>query len=270
MAETSGFQVEQQGPHFYESKVSLFMAPFVDALVGAAVSPNEAVLDVASGTGFAARAASCIVGTGGSVVGSDLNPGMVAMAQSVPHSGGCEITWQQASALELPFEDAAFDAVISQQGIQFFPDIPAGLSEMARVTKSGGRIAASVWAPRETTPYLHHLFDILTSHCEGNVGTNALWQAPRGEKQIKGWFDAANLCDLDITLVEATVSIPPISDYVVDHLKALPPPSVGTFFSKSEQEKKMVLDVLDARLAEYRSEGGFEVPFKSYMAIATV
>ena len=270
MPETSGFQVEQQGPHFYENKVSLFMAPFVEALVDAAVSPKQTILDVACGTGFAARAAAQIVGSGGRVVGSDLNPGMVAMAQSVPHSTGCKIKWQQASAMDLPFEDAAFDAVISQQGIQFFPDIPAGLREMARVVRPTGLIAATVWTPKEMSPYLHNLFDVLMLQCEGDVGANDAWQAAGGENQIKGWFDAAGLANLEIKLVEATVSLPPISEYVVDHLKALPPPSVGTFFSMGVQEQNVVLDVLEKRLSDYHTEGGFEVPFQSYLAIATL
>ncbi len=270
MAEASGFQVEQQGPHFYETKVSLFMAPFVEALVGAAVSPKDTILDVACGTGFAARAASIIAGPDGRVVGSDLNPGMVAMAQSLPHSGGCKITWQQASAIELPFGDGTFDAVVSQQGIQFFPDVPAGLREMARVVKPGGRIAATVWAPRETTPYLHNLFDVLTSDCGGDVGANAAWQAAGGESQIRGWFEAAGLTNTDITLIETTVSLPPIFDYVVDHLKALPPPSVGAFFSMGELEQGEVLATLAKRLESYVSEDGFEVPFRSYLATATL
>lgn len=270
MAEASGFQVQQQGPHFYESEVSLFMTPFVEALVNASVSNGETILDVACGTGFAARAASKIVGQGGRVVGSDLNPGMVAMAQSVPHSDGCEITWQQASALELPFQDSEFDAVVSQQGIQFFPDVPSGLREMARVTKPGGRIAATVWAPRETTPYLHNLFDVLTMHCEGDAGANAGWQAAGGENQIKDWFDAAGLANVEIRLVEATISLPPISKYVVDHLKALPPPSVGRFFDMSDPEKNEVIEVLEERLENYRTKSGFEVPFHSYLAMATL
>jgi hypothetical protein len=55
MNSTLGFQIGQQAPRYYESEVSLFMAPFVDSLVKPAVKKGDAVLDVASGTGFAAR-----------------------------------------------------------------------------------------------------------------------------------------------------------------------------------------------------------------------
>ena len=270
MTNASGFQIEQQAPLFYETKVSLFMAPFVEALVGAAVLKDEAILDVACGTGFAARAASKIVGSGGRVVGSDLNPGMVEMAQSVPHNEGCEVSWQQASALDLPYQDAEFDVVLSQQGIQFFPDIPAGLREMARVTRPAGCLAATVWGPRETSPYLHNIFDVLTAHCGGDAGANSVWQVSEGENQIKGWFSAAGLDNVEITTVEAIVTLPPVAEYVTDHLKALPPLSVGTFFSMGDVKKDEVLEDLEKRLDIYRTEDGFEVPFSSYMAIATL
>ncbi|MHA1564161.1 MAG: class I SAM-dependent methyltransferase, partial [Alphaproteobacteria bacterium] len=76
MGEKPGFQIEEQAPLYYESNVSLFMAPFVVSLVSAAVGKGDTVLDVACGTGFAARAASISVGPSGNVVGSDINPGM--------------------------------------------------------------------------------------------------------------------------------------------------------------------------------------------------
>lgn len=94
MSDTSGFQIQEQAPQFYESKVSLFMAPIVQLVVQAAVRQGDRVLDVASGTGFAARAASVIAGPEGYVVGSDVNPEMVAMAQTVPHEGNTKIDWR--------------------------------------------------------------------------------------------------------------------------------------------------------------------------------
>ena len=270
MSNTSGFQVGEHAPRYYESEVSLFMAPFVESLVKSAVKKGDAVLDVASGTGFAARAASMAVGPGGRVVGSDINPGMVAMAQEVPHNGGGEIVWQQASALKLPFEDAGFDAVISQQGIQFFPDIPAGLREMARVVRKGGRLAATVWAPRDQSPYLDAIFGMLSEHCNGDAGANAAWQAGGGENQVEDWFSAAGLEHIDIELVETVVSMPSISDYVPDHLKALPPPSLGTFFGLSHAAREELLQSLDSQLSAYRTDRGFEMPFSSYLATANL
>ncbi len=267
MSDKSGFQLGEQAPRYYESHVERFMAPFVDSLVAAAVNSGDAVLDVACGTGFATRAASVAVGPAGRVVGSDLNPGMVAMAQSVPHSGGCEISWRQASALELPFNNAEFDAVVCQQGIQFFPDTSAGLREMARVIKKGGRLAATVWTARDQSPYLDAVFGMLIEHCDG-VASGAY--ADGGESQIRGWFESDGFGSVYIELVEAVVPLPPISEYVPGHLKALPPPSLGNFFDLSDKTQSELLRSIDNHLRDYRTDQGFDVPFRSYLATTVV
>jgi ubiquinone/menaquinone biosynthesis C-methylase UbiE len=266
MSDNSGFQIQDGAPSFYETQVALFMAPFVERLVSAAVQKGDKVLDVATGTGFAARAASAFAGPGGNVVGSDVNSEMVAMAETVPHDGDNEIIWRQASALELPFDDADFDAVICQQGIQFFPDIPTGLREMARVTRNGGRFAATVWAPRNRSPYLDALFGMLIEHCDGKESGA---YAEGGKNQVREWFEAADLGPINIELVEAVVSMPPVSDYVHDHLKALPTPSVGSYFNLDQEAQDELLEALDQGLSDYRTSIGFDIPFRSYL-ITTV
>lgn len=55
----------------------------------------------------------------------------------------------QARAEDLPFDEASFDAVLSQQGIQFFADRAAAVREMHRVLKPGGQVGASVWRGAE-------------------------------------------------------------------------------------------------------------------------
>jgi SAM-dependent methyltransferase len=62
------------------------------------------------------------------------------------------IEWLEGSAVKMPLPDGTFDAVICQQGLQFFPDKAAALSEMRRVLKRGGRLALSCWRAVEHTP----------------------------------------------------------------------------------------------------------------------
>jgi SAM-dependent methyltransferase len=132
VVEESGFQVDINAPSAYEAQVRPLMAPFVDVLVNSTVTAGDAVLDVACGTGFATRAAAAVAGRDARVEGSDLNPAMVAHARSVADGSGANLTWREASALELPHEDGEFDTVICQQGLQFFPDPAAGVREMGR------------------------------------------------------------------------------------------------------------------------------------------
>jgi ubiquinone/menaquinone biosynthesis C-methylase UbiE len=130
--EESGWQVAVEAPRLYQDVVWRFMVPFAESLVGSSVGPGDAVLDVGCGTGFAARAAAAVVGRAGRVVGSDINVPMLALADAISRETQDEISWDEASALDLPYANGIFDCVISQQGIQFFPDTAAGSAEMAR------------------------------------------------------------------------------------------------------------------------------------------
>jgi demethylmenaquinone methyltransferase/2-methoxy-6-polyprenyl-1,4-benzoquinol methylase len=94
------------------------------------------VLDVCCGTGDVSLA---LARTGAEVVGLDFSEPMLAVARKrVP--GGGQVTFVQGDALKLPFESGAFDAVTISYGLRNLADIPAGLAEMLRVLRSGGRL----------------------------------------------------------------------------------------------------------------------------------
>ena len=102
----------------------------------ARVGPGNDVLDVASGTGDLAIELSARVGAGGSVIGSDFSEQMLDRARvKAP-----QLEWQQANALALPYEEDRFDAVTVGFGARNFSDLEAGLAEMVRVTRPGGRV----------------------------------------------------------------------------------------------------------------------------------
>ncbi len=117
-------------------------------LAAADVRPGQRVLDVASGTGILAREAARIVGTSGAVVGLDINPGMLAVAQAKSD----DVSWQQAAAESLPFDADSFDRVVSQFGLMFFEDRLGAISEMLRVLRRGGTACVAVWAALDDTP----------------------------------------------------------------------------------------------------------------------
>lgn len=112
-----------------------------DLLAVLALPPGSRVLDVACGTGIVARTAAHHTGATGVVIGLDLHWGMLAVARAQEPTGA----WVQASATNLPFAASAFDVVVCQQGVQFFPDRLAALREMHRVLRPGGRVGLVVW-----------------------------------------------------------------------------------------------------------------------------
>jgi len=114
----------------------------------AGLRSGQRVLDVACGTGALACVAAERVVPGGSVVGLDANPAMLAVARRKPTT----IEWCDGRAEALPFADASFDAVVSQFGLMFFDDKVAALREMRRVLKPGGRLAVAVCDAVERSP----------------------------------------------------------------------------------------------------------------------
>jgi ubiquinone/menaquinone biosynthesis C-methylase UbiE len=112
----------------------------------AALRPGEAVLDIATGPGTVARLAAEQVGPRGRVVGADFSEAMIAIARAKPPSAGtATIEYLVSPAAPLAVEDAGFDVVTCQQGLQFFPDRAAAIREMHRALKPGGRVAVAVW-----------------------------------------------------------------------------------------------------------------------------
>jgi ubiquinone/menaquinone biosynthesis C-methylase UbiE len=139
-------------------------APLAADLVElAALRRGERVLDVACGTGIVARQALECVADGGLVIGTDINPGMLAVARAaVPGSN-----WREANAEDLPFPDDAFDVAFCQLGLQFFADKPAAARELRRVLVPGGRLFVTVPGP---TP---RLFGELEEALERHLGSDA-------------------------------------------------------------------------------------------------
>jgi SAM-dependent methyltransferase len=101
------------------------------------------VLETAAGTGRVTRALARVLPDNVSIVATDLNQAMLDFASAQP--GAAPITWQQADAAALPFEDSRFDVVVCQFGAMFFADKPVAYREALRVLKPAGRFLFSVW-----------------------------------------------------------------------------------------------------------------------------
>jgi demethylmenaquinone methyltransferase / 2-methoxy-6-polyprenyl-1,4-benzoquinol methylase len=99
-----------------------------------AVRPGDHVLDACCGTGDLARAAWAA--GAGHVIGVDFSEGMLERARSKSP----ELEWVQADVLALPFEDASFDSSIVGFGVRNVEDLEAGIRELRRVLRPGGRI----------------------------------------------------------------------------------------------------------------------------------
>ena len=115
------------------------------------VSAGTRVLEVACGTGIVTERLVRRLGGHGTLVATDLNEPMLAHAQArIPGSPGLE--WRQADGTSLPFPDRAFDAVVCQFGLMFFPDKAAGVREAYRVLRPAERTSSACGTPSSETP----------------------------------------------------------------------------------------------------------------------
>jgi ubiquinone/menaquinone biosynthesis C-methylase UbiE len=255
MRDESGFQMgDDTIPDRYDLHMWRFMEPHVNALIdAAAVSPGEAVLDVACGTGFVARTA---VDRGAApVVGADVNPAMLATARRRSDN----VTWVEASALDMPFDDDEFDVAICSQGVQFFPEPVVGLREMARVAS---RLAVTVWSARSEVPWFDAHIPMLTEVC--GVDPALMDLSFNQEKHVRDWFIDAGLRP-EINALETSATLP--TDFSSSYLSALP--WGQPFFGLDADDRHAALTRIGERLTAYKlASGDMAIPFRAFLVTA--
>ncbi len=126
-------------------------APF---LAAAAIGERDHVLDVGCGNGQATRDVARVA-TGGSALGVDLSSQMIALAQQTAVAEDLDnVRFLQADAQVHPFEDAAFDVVISRMGSMFFGDPNAAFANLHRALRADGRLVLLTWQAASDNEWL--------------------------------------------------------------------------------------------------------------------
>jgi ubiquinone/menaquinone biosynthesis C-methylase UbiE len=128
----------------YLELVAKHVKPFRDeGLAELRLRPGAAVLDVGCGAGEVCVDLAVRVGPHGRVAGIDPSQTMIDTAQRAAKAAGRAVELEVGSIYALPFADGAFDAVRAERVFQHLEDPEAGLREMLRVTRAGGRICVT-------------------------------------------------------------------------------------------------------------------------------
>ena len=132
-------------PQFYEQyMVPLIFEPYAaDMARRVALLQPARVLEIAAGTGVVTRRLALVLDASTAITASDLNQPMLDHAAAVGTARPVE--WRQADAMQLPFADGAFDVVVCQFGVMFFPDRAKAFSEARRVLRPGGTFLFNAW-----------------------------------------------------------------------------------------------------------------------------
>ena len=156
------------------------------------LSPNARVLDVAAGNGNATLAAARRFAD---VTSTDYVSDLLdASKRRAKAQGFDNIAYQVADAEALPFDDGAFDVVLSTFGVMFTPDQALAASELVRVTRQGGTIAMANWTP---DGFIGQVFKTLGGHLPPPEGVRspALWGDERALVNLFG----GSVADISVT-----------------------------------------------------------------------
>jgi SAM-dependent methyltransferase len=269
MSHQEQWQVTTEAAELYERYPARYiLGPWAPLLVDAAnLAQCERVLDVACGTGLVARIASQRVGPAGRVVGIDLNPGMIAVARSLPTQAGAPIEWFERSALDLRLPDSSFDAVLCQQGLQFFPDKSLALREMRRVLVRGGRLALSMWIG--IGPYHGAVGDAL-ARCLGHATAMkfcASRQVPNKD-ELQHLATDAGFVDVQVRISRLDLHLPRLDQFVLDHLASTP--IAPTIAATDPGVRKKIGASAMQQMRHYADGDGVSYPEQTHIVTARV
>jgi SAM-dependent methyltransferase len=222
----------------------------------AGVVSSQTVLDVGCGPGALTAELAGRVSASSVTAVDPSEPFVAALQERHP-----DVTVLRASAEELPFPDGAFDAALAQLVVHFMSDPIAGLREMARVTREGGVVAASVW-----------------DHGGGQGPLTVYWQAAReldpavtDESQLAGanegdlteLFDAAGLREIEEVPLTIRVEHSTFEDWWEPYTLGVGP--AGAYVAGLDEERR---DQLRARCEELLPAAPFVLESRAWSALA--
>lgn len=267
--EPAGWQLEQSAPDAYERYlVPPMFAPWAERLIDTVeLESGDRVLDVGCGTGIVARRVAEQLGPEGTVVGVDINDGMLEVAERTAGASRLEAEWRRGDATDLPFSDGTFDVVLCQQVLQFVSDPSIAFREMHRVLSPGGRIAASVWRPIEYNPGYAELAEALA----GTVGDDAraMMRSP-----FPAWTgddlgtpaQDAGFSDRSLTIQIGSMRYPSVAEFV--RREAASSPLAELLGNIEPEVRETLVEEARSRLEGYIDDTGVVFPMESYLLTA--
>lgn len=257
MTSASSLQPDQQPAQWdghvlvYEEVFEPFALTFADAAIQALGNVSGArVIDVASGAGGAALR---LARQGASVVAVDAASLMVARCQARARAEGLRLEASVMDGNQLQFANASFDAGLSIFGVILFPDAEAGLKELARVVRPGGRVALATW----TEPQSFELATGLRASAQEIMGALPMGNLPAqlrftDPSQFKALFHAAGLRSVEIRNVRSDLRAPTV-EWLVDRL-AFAPGMAALLASFGEARENVLAHYRDSLRSRFSSQ----------------
>jgi ubiquinone/menaquinone biosynthesis C-methylase UbiE len=195
----------------YDEMFARVTQAFISTLLHAAqIAEGHRILDVATGTGAAAKAAKDIVGPQGEVVAGDISTTMLDVARRNPANSG--IDFKQFDGHTLPFPDNRFDRVICQLGLAFFDDPARGLAEFRRVLTPNGRTAVVINSTPERSLFTR-IGTVIGKHVPARAEQLNRYASIRTIERLRGLLEGAGFVEVEVTNVTRLFSFASFDDY---------------------------------------------------------
>jgi SAM-dependent methyltransferase len=223
----------------------------------AGLAPGMRVLETACGSGLVTARIAEAVGPAGAVVATDLSQAMTdETARMVADRGFAQVSVRRMDAEALDLPDASFDAAICGLGLMYVPDPARALAEMARVTRPGGRVVATVWGERRNCGWAA-IFPIVDAHVVSEVCP--MFFGPGGRAVLLNMASAAGLTGVEEWRDQITLNWPDAASLLSAMIDGGPVALAAKRFSpqvRAEVEADFLASVAEFR----RPDGCYAIP----------
>ncbi len=226
----------------------------------------QRILEIAAGTGIVSRAIAREL-PDSAILATDLNQPMLDHA--VSQTKAVNVTYGQADAQALPFDDGAFDAVVCQFGVMFFPDKPAAFAAARRVLKPGGRYLFNLWDRIEANEFADVATETLTNLFPDNP-PRFLARVPHGfhdKTVVERLLREAGFSQIEIETIGKVSRAPSAREPAMGYCQGSP--LRGEIEAKGPGQLERATDAVAAALAGRFGRGAIEGKIQAIVVSAT-
>jgi ubiquinone/menaquinone biosynthesis C-methylase UbiE len=255
-------------PEIYDRKlVPLLFDPYaLDLAKRVARQKPRKVLEVAAGTGVATRRLLEALPKDSRITATDLNEPMLDQAR-LRVGRDARITWKEADALQLPFDDGSFDAVVCQFGLMFFPDKPQSMHEFFRVLSKGGHLVLNVWDSLENNPPAHIANGVIAEFFAKDPPR--FWDIPYGShdvKELRRITSDAGFSSIEIVTLRIEGVSPSAKDAAEGLVRGTP--IANTISERAPKKFEEIVRRTSACLAERYGASPLRIPLQAHVLTA--
>jgi ubiquinone/menaquinone biosynthesis C-methylase UbiE len=245
-----------------------FFGPATERMLDLAdIRIGSRVLDIGAGAGDQTLAAARRVGPAGFVLATDISASMLEMAAMSAHRHGLSnVETRVMDAERLDLESDSFDVVISRFALMLVPDIDKALTEIRRVLRRGGKVAALVFSK---CPYLS-----IPHAVARRIGSLTSPPEPFGEFRLAGVgvmsdaYRKASFRDIAVYEVSTRRRFPSLAE-AMHYAKESPLPLRELMVQLSPAQREQAWAEIENALQQFAGSDGYDSPCDLLIGIGT-